>query len=672
MRFLNFTLIKLCLGFIIGVYLGFLEVLVFDYLLILGILSFGFLFVFRLVLKHKGLFLTAGITLFIVLGCLTTYIHLPKNQSHHLCHLDLQAEPYFSVSAYVDETLRPNAYNDKYILHDLQIDGQVYQGKILLNVPKSAQNKTINAGDKILLYASLLPFQAPKNPQSFDYGSFMKNRDVYAVMYEDTFEVFPQTGFSLNTWAARQRQNMVSSLGEAGFKDKHLDLIQALILGQKQAINKTIYDDFAEVGVVHILAVSGLHVGIVFLILQFLFKPFLRLKNGRYFRVLLTILALWGFAALAGFSPSVMRAVTMFSFLSLGQLFKRKTNSINMLCLSAVALLIYKPQLLFEVGFQLSYAAVFAIIMLYPIFSKLYVPRYKVPKIFWDTAYVSLAAQIGVLPFQLYYFHQFPGLFLIGNLVIIPCLGILISGGIICITLALFGLLFSPLVDIYSFMLDLLLNYVEWLSQFKALLYQNLFFSKPMFIAILMMVFCFIIMMREFKKLQITVFLISTLAFMLISIHEFSKTHKTSELVIFHQNRQSIIGLKQGRQLQIFSDTTQIENDAYWLNNYKRLNRIQHTEIHPLKNTYIFNAKKLMLVDSTGVYWSKTHNPIVLLSGSPDIHLQKLIKAQNPQQIIADGNNYKSYVERWRKTAQKHNIPFYATYEKGYLHFSMP
>lgn len=665
MRFLNFTLIQLCLGFGLGIYLGFFEVMPFKYVIIFGAICLVLLFLFRFIFKHKPLFLTVSVLLFMLLGYATSTMHLPKNQAHHLYHLDLNAQPYFSVSAHVNETLRANAYNDKYILNDLQIDGQVYEGKILLNVSKSAETQNINPGDKILLYTKLSSFQKSKNPQAFDYVSFMYNRNVYAVIYEDEFEVYPQTDFSITTWAAQQRQNIVISLRESGFEDKHLELIQALILGQKESINKQVYDDFAEVGVVHILAVSGLHVGIVFLILQFLFKPFLRLKNGRYLRVLLTILALWGFAALAGFSPSVMRAVTMFSFLSLGQLFRRKTNSINLLCLSALALLLYKPQLLFEVGFQLSYAAVFSIIMLYPVFSKLYLPSYKIPKIFWDTAYVSLAAQIGVLPFQLYYFHQFPGLFLLGNLVIIPFLGVLLSGGILCISLALFGVLLSPLVRAYSFLLDLLLMYVEWLSQFKALVFQSIFFTKSMFIAIMFMVLCFILMMRQFKKPSISIFLVSTLAFILVSIEDISKTDETSEFIIFHQNRQSILGVKQGRKFQIFSDTTQIDNDAYWLSNYQLLHRIQNTEIYLLQNSFKFNTKKLMIIDSSGIYLSDTEKPVVLLSGSPDIHLEKLINLQNPQQIIADGNNYKSYVEHWRKTAQQYNIPFYSTYEKG-------
>lgn len=669
MRFLNFTLIKLCIGFIIGIYLGFLEFFSLRHLVFLGSFSFISIYVFYKILKQKQLFIAACVLLFMVLGCITTYLHLPKNQPQHIYHLDIETQQHFSILAEVDEILRPNAYNHKYLLSDLRIDSQNYQGKILLNVSKTDNRQKIMIGDDILLYTKLLDFQKPKNPQTFDYASFMKNRDVYAVIYEDHFDVFKQTGFGLNVWAAHQRQNIVSSLRQSGFQDKHLELIQALILGQKQAINPSVYDDFAEVGVVHILAVSGLHVGIVFMILQFFLKPFFNLKHGRYYIVLFTVIGLWGFAALAGFSSSVMRAVTMFSFLTFGQLYRRKTNSINMLALSALALLLYSPQLLFEVGFQLSYAAVFSIVMLYPVFSKFYLPTYKIPKIFWDTAYVSLAAQIGVLPFQLYYFHQFPGLFLLGNLVIVPFLGILLSGGIICITLALMGILLPPFIKIYSFLLDLLLAYVDWLSQFKALVFKSIFFTKPMFTGIMLMVLCLIMMLREFKKLQIGLFLSFTLVFIFISINEFSTIDKISELIVFHQNKQTIIGVKHARHLKIYSDSASVKRDSYWLKNYLLLNRIDKTEFCTLKNSYLINTKKMLVVDSTGVYLSNIQNPIVLLSGSPDIHLPKLIKTQNPQLLIADGNNYKSYVERWRATAQRLNIPFHSTYEKGFLRF---
>ncbi|RRO15286.1 ComEC/Rec2 family competence protein [Flavobacteriaceae bacterium 14752] len=672
MRFLNFTLIKLCLGFIGGIYLGFFIDLQFKTFAFFGLSLVTLLVIFRWIWHQKLLFLWSSVVLFALLGSLTTYIHLPQNKPHHLTHLDFKSQDSFAIQADVSEVLRENAYNHKYILDNLKIENQFYEGKILLNVSKDSIAKVLNLGDKIIMSSSLQPFYNAKNPQTFDYAAFMQNRDVFAVVYEDKFEISTQSYFSLATYAGQWRLKIISALRDAGFRDKHLELIQALILGQKQAINRETYNEFADVGVVHILAVSGLHVGIVFLILNFLLSPVLRFKHGRPLKVLLTILSLWGFAALAGFSPSVMRAVTMFSFLAFGQMFRRKTNSINMLCLSAVVLLIYKPQLLFEVGFQLSYAAVFAIVMLYPVFSKLYQPRYKIPKLFWDTAYVSLAAQIGVLPFQLFYFHQFPGLFLLGNLVIIPFLGVLIGGGLTCILLALVGALISPLVEVYVFLLDLLVYYVNWLSQFKSFVIENIFFTKPMFVTILVLVLSFMLMMREFKKAYVTVFLVSLLAFTVVSVSEVSKIDKHSELIVFHQNRQSLIGIKQGRQLQIFSDKTDNLSDTYLLNNYQLINRIDITEIKPLKNSFKFSKLRLTVIDSSGVYLKETKSDVLILSQSPDIHLEKLIKTIKPKKIIADGNNYKSYVERWEYTAKKHDIAFHSTYKSGSFSLNSP
>lgn len=672
MRFLNFTLIKLCLSFIGGIYLGFfIDLELWVWITCVGGLLI-LLTIFKWVIQQKMLYLWSSVLLFALIGGLTTHIHLPENQPHHLYHLNLKSQNHFTIEADVSEILRPNAYNHKYILENLKIDHKQYQGKLLLNVNQDSVDETISLGNKILMSSELLPFHQARNPQTFDYRSFMHNRDVFAVVYEDKYKTIPKTGFSLTTYTGKLRSRVVSVLIDSGFDDKHVELIQALILGQKQAINRETYNEFAEVGVVHILAVSGLHVGIVFLIFQVLFTPILRLKFGRQFRVSLTIIALWAFAALAGFSPSVMRAVTMFSFLALGQMFRRKTNSINMLCLSAMVLLVFRPQLLFEVGFQLSYAAVFAIVMLYPVLSRLYQPKYKIPKLFWDTAYVSLAAQIGVLPFQLFYFHQFPGLFLLGNLVIIPFLGILISGGLACIVLGLLGGLISPIIDGYSYLLDLLINYVDWLSQFKNFVFQSIFFTKPMFISILILIICFILMMREFKRSNILIFLFSLSGFVIICFSEIHKTDMYSEIIIFHQNRQSVIGIKQGRQLKIFSDQTDDLTTSYVIKNYQLINRIDSINYYPLKNSFKFAGNTLTVIDSSGVYLNKAISDIVLLSQSPDIHLEKLIKIKKPKRIIADGNNFKSYVSRWQETAREHNIRFHSTYQGGAVSFNLP
>ncbi len=673
MRYLNFPLIKLCLGFITGIYLGFLNIIDLASLIITVItLSTLLLFIYR---KYhlKTVFLISSILLFICLGSITTYFHLPSNQPQHIVHSEYLNDRIVKVSARIKEELRPNTNHYKYILDEISINDSVFQGKILWNVSRDIKDSDLDIGENILLFSPLKDFQKSSNPQSFDYRAFMFNRNVYRVIYEDGFIKLPQSSFDLSIYGARQRAKIVGALKKAGFKEAHLQFIQALILGQKKAINRETYNDFAEVGVVHILAVSGLHVGIVLIIIQFLLKPLLRIpKYGRPVMILLSILSLWFFAALAGFSPSVMRASTMFSFLALSQLSRRKTNSLNMLGLSAVVLLLFKPQLLFEVGFQLSYAAVFAIVLLYPVFSKVYLPTYNLPKIFIKTAYVSLAAQIGVLPFQLYYFHQFPGLFLVGNIVIVPFLGLLLSGGIVCIVLSLLGWLPKFFVSAYSFLLDCLVSFVDYLSAFKAFLIQDIFFTKPMFITCLVMVVLFMLMIREFKSKQmISAFLISVLIFSMTSIQEVFGITQKSEFIVFHQPKSTIIGVKNKDKLTVFSNSLEINETDYWLKNYRTLNRIKEVKFKKGHNIFNYGNQQIFMIDSSGVYTSDSRAEIFLLSGSPDLHFEKFLREVDPHQIIVDAQNYRSYVERWEATASEYGVPFHNTYESGYFSLSL-
>jgi competence protein ComEC len=402
-------------------------------------------------------------------------------------------------------------------------------------------------------------------------------------------------------------------------------------------------------------------------------KPLIQIpKYGRVVMILLSIIFLWLFAALAGLSPSVLRASTMFSFLALSQISRRKTNSLNMLSLSALVLLLFRPQFLFEVGFQLSYAAVFAIVLLYPVFSKWYLPDYKLPRILVSTVYVSLAAQIGVLPFQLFYFHQFPGLFLIANIVIIPFLGLFLSGGIVCIVLSLLGWLPKFFVVAYAFLLDVLVSFVDFLSGFKAFLIQDIFFTKPMFITCLVMVVLFILTTRDFKSKQMMAFfLISVLIFSLTSIQNILSINQKSEFIIFHQPKSTIIGVKNKDKLTILSNSSEIDETDYWLKNYKLINKIKAIDFQERLNIYKYGHKRICIIDSSGVFSPDIKADIVLLSGSPDLHFEKFILEVKPKMVVADAQNYRSYVERWKATASDFGVAFHSTYDDGYFSLNL-
>mgnify|MGYP006285620129 CR=1 FL=1 len=666
MRFLNHTLIVLCLAFITGIYVGFYNFTPLKVTLVIVAISTSALVVTKLFFRLKAVVLFLAIVTFFSLGCFNTQLQLPENDDAHLMHFNFEQDSVQHIKAEVIEVLKANAYNNKYLLNHLRIDSEVYNGKLLLHVDKSSPSTPLQVGDQVQLFSSLRPIEAPKNPQDFNYGEYLNNKDVYAQVYEDSYVA---THINTNNMAALTsslRNKIVDNLHNAGFEPRHLQLIQALLLGQKQNIDQDMYTQFTEVGIVHILAVSGLHVGLLFLMLSYLFKPLLALKHGIKLRVLLIVLLLWAFAFIVGLSPSVVRAVTMFSCFALSELYQRRTNSINVLLLSALILLLIKPQMLFEVGFQLSYAAVFSIVCLYPVFSKLYYPKYKLVKLFSDTLFVSLAAQIGVLPFQLLYFHQFPTLFLLGNIVVIPFLGVLISGGLVCIVLSAINMLWHPVLWVYSKLLDGLIWYVDWLSMVKSVVLKDIFFTTPMAVVLVMLLLAFIFMMRNFKRNEVLVFLFCGILFATAVVIESLNTKENAELVIFHNYKSSLFGFKHKEKLIVFTSDTTTGVHSYTIQNYMLLNALKAVEIQQIKNELVFGNTRLSVIDSLGVYRDSPEPRIVVLSHSPDIHFEKLLKSQNILQIIADGSNYRSYVERWKRTARQYGIPFHSTYSQGY------
>jgi competence protein ComEC len=220
-------------------------------------------------------------------------------------------------------------------------------------------------------------------------------------------------------FASLIRNRIIRNLEKNHFHKTELSVVVALILGQQQDISPEIVRDYQYAGAVHVLSVSGLHVGFILLFITFLLKPIPNSRRGAFVKLITVILFLWAFGLLAGFAPSVVRSVTMFSFVAIGMYLRRSVNIYNTLAISALLILLFQPSFLMDVGFQLSYVALFFIVWLQPLLASIWIPKNKIVQFFWDIITVSFAAQIGTFPMSIYYFHQFPGLFFITNLVIL-------------------------------------------------------------------------------------------------------------------------------------------------------------------------------------------------------------------------------------------------------------
>lgn len=287
-------------------------------------------------------------------------------------------------------------------------------------------------GQVILVERSREKIPPPIFPNEFDYRGFLARKGIYFRQFiGDKFVVIDSSEVDHPRYGLSNFRKELVGIIQAKVPDpESRQIAAALLLGQKESLDKEIKNAYAETGTMHILAVSGLHVGIIYAILLFPLKGLRlksKLKKGYLFAVILLI---WTYAVLTGFSPSVVRAATMFSLFTAGQMRERKPSPFNILAFSAMIMIIIDPDVIFEVGFQLSYVAVAGILLIQPLIARFWIPPNMVLEYFWQLTAVSMAAQLATFPLSVYYFHIFPSYFLLANLIIIPLSFLVMQFGI--------------------------------------------------------------------------------------------------------------------------------------------------------------------------------------------------------------------------------------------------
>jgi len=666
----NFTLIKLCAFLITGILIGFYWDLEFHFLLLLGAaLAILFLIIFLYSLRkfhQNSLFGIISYFLFLYLGILSAQLHFPENNPDHLSNYlnELDENSKQVLIGEIIEELKPDLYHTKYILRTLKLNKIPAEGKVLVLLNKDSIRSTIKIGQHLALASEIKNIPSNLNPYQFDYGNYMRNLGVthQVLLKKENLVLLGSPSNSIRSYAGKLREKIISSLKQQDFEKDELAVIQSLLLGQRQELSKELQQNYAEAGIIHILAVSGLHVGIILLLLNWCLKILDRSKYGRFLKIIILLVCLWGFALLAGLSPSVVRAVSMFSFVAIGLQLKKRTSTLNTLFASLFILLLGNPYYLFQAGFQLSYLAVFSIVILQPTFSSLYTPKNKITGSLWKLITVSIAAQIGVLPLSLYYFHQFPGLFLLSNIIVLPFMGIILGLGIVLILINLTGITPYFLPQFYGELISLLNKFVEFIAGLKMFVIHDISFSIALCLGMYLCYLFFIPLVKKISYTNLSLALIAILIFQSVLItEEFSKTK--NEFIVFHGNRRTDIAVLNPKNLMYYSSNPDAK--PTYLKNYE-LQKKRVANTLNSRNVFRFSEKKILLIDSIGTYRIPNFEPhILVLTNSPKINLDRVLKDLHPELIIADGSNYKSYIKRWKITLAHKKIPFHITGEKG-------
>jgi len=610
-------------------------------------------------------FLTA--LAFVLLGIINTVRIKPENKN---AHYSKKYQKGKTIGIKLLEELNPSPYYHRFMGEIQSVDQYQTEGRVLVNLAKKVGDSTLNYGDLVITSEPLKEISPPMNPRAFNFKGYAKTKGIYhqLELRNKNYLVNKTVKKGLKVGALTIREGMIRSLSRHQFSGDEFSVITAILLGRRQGLSKELINDYKNAGAMHILAISGLHMGILLMILNFIFRPLEYLRQGKRIKMIGLLICLWSFALVSGLSASVLRAVCMFTALTLGLFSNRPSHISNYLFLSIVILIIVHPLFLFDLGFQLSYASVIAIIGLGPLIKRIWTPKKKAASYFWNLLVISLTAQVGILPLSLFYFHQFSGLFFASSLLIIPFLGIILGSGFLVILLDQINMLPIVFIKGYDFLIHSMNQTVHFLSEQKSLVFENVYFSLVLVILTYGLIVSLAILIEKGSTKKLALLFVCLILIQGTLVFEKRKTQKGAEFIVFHQTKGSIIANRKGEKMRILSD---LKPDDPQLT---RLIEPYLQQLYPLKIVYgstlsnlvMAGEKGILIIDGeASVYDFGFHPDIILLKNAPKINLERLLKRIRPEIVISDGSNFRSQTKRWQTTCKKLGIRFYDTFQNG-------
>lgn len=541
----------------------------------------------------------------------------------------------------------------------------------LMYFAKDSDALHLEKGDVLILRTT---FQSPSrvmNPEGFDYASFLKRKgiSVTAYMPADSWQkISHHNGFSLLSLAGKYRNQLLEVYERIGLEPKEFAVLAALTLGYKDVIDPELREDFSYAGAMHILAVSGLHVGVIYLILNFLLSLVFKSTKWRFLHTFLIVGLLWFYAFITGLPPSVIRSATMFSFVAIGNALGRKSQIYNTISVSAFIILLQNPNYLFDVGFQLSYSAVISIVYFQPKISKWIYIKSRLLKWLWDLTAVSLAAQLGTLPLVLYYFHQFPNYFLLTNFVVIPLATLIIYVAVVFLMsswLPLLALIPSVILKHLLLLLNNLVAFVHDLPHSISDYYIDSWQLLLLFAGLILMAF----FIENKRYWSLSGCLLVVLLLLVTDVYREYQTYRTDSFIVFSDRKHTHINFVSGMHHQMM--TTDSVAGRLTAGNYWKSRNLHAPEINSSNSSFFkqFRDERYLILQDDFLKRKKSQRPIVvdklIIGNFLKPRSDELFDCVAPKICIADQTISAWYVDKLRKSCDKRDIVFYSVAEQG-------
>jgi competence protein ComEC len=557
---------------------------------------------------------------------------------------------------------------------------QPASGKLLLYFAKDSLMPALKYGQLILVKKTLQPIKNSGNPGAFNYQRYAAFQLVYHQLFLQprdwiaTNEIQPNI---FRSFLFTTRAYVLSVLQRyIGNENKELGIAEALLIGYKEDLDKDLVQAYSNTGVVHIIAISGLHLGLIYAVLLWLLNHIPVIKKSRHVKAILLIACLWMFSLLTGGAASVLRSAVMFTVIVIGKYYFKQASVYNSLAASAFILLCYNPYYLWDVGFQLSYLAVIGIIALQqPIYRSLYIKNTWLQKI-WQMMSVTIAAQVAAFPICIYYFHQFPNLFLLTNLLVIPLSTIILFGEILLVAIATFGFIAGYLGMALTWLVHVMNRIIIVLSSFSFSvmdnIYGNMLSTWLLYGAVVFA--CAWLLQKNKRQLQWALAFFASFA----TLHTYARVQllQQRKMVIYNISKYRAIdfivankhvfvgdsiltqaGLLQNFHLKPGRISMQVSQTAM------QLPSLQHQNLY-----WQFFDKKIIFIDSSiqfepAPFISKVD--VLLISRNASVTLKELVTVINPAIVVFDASNSLWKIENWKKECEQLLLRFHSVPEQG-------
>ena len=557
----------------------------------------------------------------------------------------------------------------------------------LLTFPKDSLSLSLSKNDWLLVDATLSPPRPPQNPDVFDYRSYLQRRGVSLTAFVQPHEwvLLEHPNRPSVSAAAARLQSVFSDLFAAnGLSGPEYSVITAILLGNNETMDADLKAGYSAAGVSHILCVSGMHVGIIFMILNFLLKPLDYSIRLRFVKSLLLVLAVWFYAALTGLAPSVQRSATMFTFMTVGGLLRRPVDVFHSLFASMFFLLLINPLLIFEIGFEMSYLAVFGIVIFQPRLSALLSPKTRIGRYFWELVCVSVAAQLSTFPLSVYYFGQFPNYFLLSNLSVMSLSFVVIVTGVVLLVVSWCPAVAGGVGWLLTREIRMMNGIISFINTLPYSVTDHLSFTllqTLLIYGIITTAFLFFV-----KKIKMLKYCSLILTIVLLVTFTFAKFQRLSnrEITFYSINKCTVVGVNRGGEGVLFLDSAAMASSDWYdfhvkNHEWKQVVQNQFVSIDSnfvsqfiyLQNHFLcFEGKTIYFLSKrTWLYPESVplHVDFLFVQDNAKIPLSRLLKTFEIEEVIIGNNVTPYYQKRWTDSCLAREIPVHSLRENGYL-----